>query len=531
MKQKITQSKISFWKKISLVLLGVVFSIFILELGLRLGGLIFTSLQKNTDSRSLFKKDSYRIMCLGESTTANQYPPFLEEILNKRNIGVKFSVIDKGKGGINTISILFNLEKNLDTYKPDMVITMMGNNDRGISYYKDIPEANVGLFQHFSAYRFIRLIFMHVAHKLRNEDIYGLDRAGTKRITESKETPAVAENDQVYIELGKLYQRQGKLPEAEESFKNAIDFNPENDHAYIGLGKLYREQDRLLEAEKLFKKARVVNPENDWIYVWLGDLYRQQDKFPEAEESLKKAIALNPENKSTYNELGDLYRQQGRFPEAEESFKKAVTLNPKNEWLYIQLGELYRQQGRFPEAEESLKKAITLNPEDDEPYIGLGKLYRQQGRFPEAEESFKKAITLNPKKDGGFRALGSLYREMHRIELAEKYDKRASYMYCHLTVDNYHRLKAILDKRGIRLICVQYPMLSVEPLKKIFEGGRGMIFVDNERIFKEAIAQASYGEYFYDMFAGDFGHCTPKGNRLLAKNIADVILEEVFGKR
>jgi hypothetical protein len=32
------------------------------------------------------------------------------------------------------------------------------------------------------------------------------------------------------------------------------------------------------------------------------------------------------------------------------------------------------------------------------------------------------------------------------------------------------------------------------------------------------------------MFGGDFGHCSRNGNRLLAKNIADVILKEVFGK-
>jgi hypothetical protein len=31
-----------------------------------------------------------------------------------------------------------------------------------------------------------------------------------------------------------------------------------------------------------------------------------------------------------------------------------------------------------------------------------------------------------------------------------------------------------------------------------------------------------------DMFGGDFGHCTEKGNQLLAQNIADTILKEVF---
>lgn len=46
----------------------------------------------------------------------------------------------------------------------------------------------------------------------------------------------------------------------------------------------------------------------------------------------------------------------------------------------------------------------------------------------------------------------------------------------------------------------------------------------------EYFNKASYKEYFGDMFAGDFGHCTKKGNRLLAENIANVILKEVFGK-
>jgi hypothetical protein len=32
------------------------------------------------------------------------------------------------------------------------------------------------------------------------------------------------------------------------------------------------------------------------------------------------------------------------------------------------------------------------------------------------------------------------------------------------------------------------------------------------------------------MFGGDFGHCTDRGNRLLAENIADTIVKEAFHK-
>ena len=39
----------------------------------------------------------------------------------------------------------------------------------------------------------------------------------------------------------------------------------------------------------------------------------------------------------------------------------------------------------------------------------------------------------------------------------------------------------------------------------------------------DAVKQGKDDDYFRDMFGGDFGHCTDKGNR-------NVILREVFGK-
>ena len=100
-----------------------------------------------------------------------------------------------------------------------------------------------------------------------------------------------------------------------------------------------------------------------------------------------------------------------------------------------------------------------------------------------------------------------------------------------MTAKNYHHLKAMADQRGVKLVCVQYPMRSLEPLRRVCQGrDEGIIFVDNEEVFKQAVVRESLQEYFRDMFAGDFGHCTDKGNALLAGNIADVLAREVFGK-
>jgi hypothetical protein len=85
-------------------------------------------------------------------------------------------------------------------------------------------------------------------------------------------------------------------------------------------------------------------------------------------------------------------------------------------------------------------------------------------------------------------------------------------------------------RKGIKLVCAQYPRRSVRPLKEILVPTEGVIFVDNQKVFADAIGSSSYDDLFVDRFAGDFGHCTPKGNELLAKNVAEVLLKEFFLK-
>jgi len=493
-------------------MLGFFLTAIILEIGLRFGGFVILSLQEHQNRVSIQRKGTYRIMCLGESTTAGVYPYLLEEVLNQRNVGIKFSVIDKGVSGTNTMAILTHLEENLDRYNPDMVITMMGINDAGLrmSYEVVSDSKAINFLKSFRIYKLTRLIWLHAATKL-------------KELKSNKNN----------VNLKLLFQVDG-LRQVYAGEK-AIELNPKNDNAYIELGWVYRDQGKLSEAELLLKKAIELNPKNDNAYIELGWFYRDQGKLSEAELLLKKAIELNPKNYRAYVVLGWFYRDQGKLSEAELLLKKAIELNPKSDRVYVELGKVYRDQGKLFEAELLLKKAIELNPKSDRVYVELGWVYRDQGKLSEAELLLKKAIELDSKNDRAYGELKVLYGEMGNSRLAREYDKKVDKLrlnyYFAMTVSNYHKLKAVLDKRGIVYVCVQYPMRSLESLKKIFQGNaKGIIFVDNQRIFEDALKQGNYRDYFEDSFGGDFGHCAPEGNKILAENIANVILKEVFGK-
>jgi len=160
----------------------------------------------------------------------------------------------------------------------------------------------------------------------------------------------------------------------------------------------------------------------------------------------------------------------------------------------------YLQQSRYEAAEEICKKIIEADPNYERAYRGLAMVYRRQGKIMEADET-----------------LGKL-------------DQLKSHFYNPGTVRNYRKLREILSRRDIPLICVQYPMQKLKYLKKIFPHPEEIIFIDNEEVFKEALLRTSYDDLFTDQFAGDFGHCTPEGYRILAENIAKVIASKIFGR-
>lgn len=463
-KNKPASFRVSLLQKVSLTLLGIFLFTVFLETGLRAAGSTFLFLQDYSNKVSLRQKGACRIMCVGESTTfwggKTAYPSQLEEALNSSGLGKKFSVINKGVPGGNTTAIVVNLEANLDKYKPDILVTMMGINDAGIcAFYENsvFPSGIITFFKHFKIYKLIKLLVLHLTTK-----------TNVARFPYSPD----------YLQLGKLYLSKEDYSQAENAFEKYRELNPQDENAYFALGWFYNDTANYIKAEEILRKAAEINPKKDWPYI----------------------------------EIGEFYRVRLKYAQSEESFKKAIALNPDNEWGYIKLGLLYSDQGKYLLAKGWFSQGIAQAVKKDKTNYAW--------RPPDSRAA------------GLYAEIATLSIETGNFEIAKQYSKRAEELrlkyYNPVTLRNYHKLKEIADKKRIKLICVQYPLRSVGPLKKIFEGFEGVIFVDNENIFKDALKKAGYREYFTDIFGGDFGHCTGKGNRLLAENIAQVILKEYF---
>jgi tetratricopeptide (TPR) repeat protein len=496
--------------KIGLIVLGIAIFFVALEIILRAGGYILMGIQERRNLQSVRSRGACRIVCLGESTTAggqDSYPSQLEGILNRGDTGITFSVINKGQPAVTTSYLVEQLQSCIDRYHPDIVISMMGINDYDSNTVgsgdRDIRQKINEHVRSYRVYRLADLIWRHA-----------IDRVKKIRLSLLK----------THLAASRLL-----VQFPAESNKSSSDDDP------VDRGFVCRQKGELSAAQKYFESALSLNPDNAKAYRGLAEVYTDRKQYEKALEYFNRAIDLEPSDYHTYAWIGWIYTYTGKNSLADEFFQKAIDLGPQDDWFYLELGLYYyiNYPEKFSQAEIVLRRAIQFNPRNDMAYFGLGWIYAFQNKYDESEEAFRKALELNPSNDraaGGLNVLYGFMRADHTQEgrYCNLVNEIRSEHYNTMTRGNYQHMKSILDVRGIPLVCVQYPIRSIEPLKAIFGPSTDIIFVDNEKVFKDAVEQKGYRYYFIDMFGGDFGHCTAEGNRLLADNISRTLFDVYF---
>lgn len=507
----------SILRKTLVVVFGLCLGLVFAETALQGYGFVAVFAQNYQNRARLRVAGECRIVCLGESTTAGQYPPFLEKILNDTPGGRHFTVIDKGVPGTDTATILSKLADIIDTYQPDIVITMMGINDIECK----VPYDKESWVSHLKLYRFLMIMRKFLTQASMQN-----------RVDPSAVAPAPARRTLPEHAQAELCLYQGDVERAQALFQQARDRSPDDYRIYVGLGEVYRRQGKLHETEEMFKAAVAKNPANRFLYVLLGSFYSSLGRVDDARATFSLMMRSRGEDEEVYTYLQNEYVQNltkiiGRSPVIEEFFTQAIRQSPGNSALYELMAGFYMEHGEFAKAEDALEQMRKLNADSPRYYAFSAMCALRQKQYRAAEHMLEQAISRDPSNDRLVALRGRVCELDGRSLRAREYFSRAEALRVERTSGNtranYRALVRAVAKRKIPLLCVQYPVRSIRPLRMMLSGEQGIVFVDNERLFKEAIAQGRYDEYFVDCWAGDFGHCTDRGNRLLAENIARTI--------
>ena len=142
---------IRFAQRLGVFAAGLAITLLLVEGGLRLAGWVFTHAQEERNRKAIEEGGDTVILCIGESTTAhgadvgldNAYPALLGELLNRRAGERRFTVVNRGIPGADSSVLLERLEANLEELDPQIVVAMMGANDKrfGAIPVDGVPQA------------------------------------------------------------------------------------------------------------------------------------------------------------------------------------------------------------------------------------------------------------------------------------------------------------------------------------------------------------------------------------------------------
>lgn len=466
------------------------------------------------------EKNSYTIVCLGDSMTslgeAPPYPQQLEEMLAKKFPHVNFSVVNLGIPGTNSGILLANLDRYLEEYRPDLVVSMIGNSDELLAPTLKGSGAveKISLFfqEKVKLFKLIKLFGLHLSFKWH--ELTFTDRP------------------QALKREGRIYFNRGDIARAEVLLKKSLKEDAQDAEAYHYLIELYYFQKDFVQAKHFIKLAVEHLNSAPQAFLWLNEIYRRENHFAQNEKEYLELIDKKTTEAGLIY-LGRFYEMFHQTRKAEASYLRALELHPQSYFVHLSLADLYRALGQEQKAVALYQKCLQLSPQLSPAYFGLGMLYTESGQAQKARPYLEMAaktdsyFTLGHKKYLAYQ-LQQQGEQKRAQELLQEVGKIRLEQYNPATVYNYRALVEKVQAKKIPIIAMQYPNRDLFILQEILKDRDPIFFLGNEDNFAQALKTQKFAGLFVDNFAGDLGHLSRQGHFLVASRLFNFIVDKVF---
>ncbi len=162
----------------------------------------------------------------------------------------------------------------------------------------------------------------------------------------------------------------GDRQKAFVSFQRSVQLNPANKESRYALGHVYALQGKLPLAEEQFREAIKIDESYSEAHTYLGQVLANQDRWDEAIAAYKRALTnpLYPTPDLARFHLGRALAHQGDLHGSMEAFEDATLASPPSvppAMTHLELGRVYYKLGYTTRAREVLKKVATMDKGGD----------------------------------------------------------------------------------------------------------------------------------------------------------------------
>lgn len=197
---------------------------------------------------------------------------------------------------------------------------------------------------------------------------------------------------QQYVAQGEASLDLGRYAKAQESFQQALRWNPWRTEASLGSeeAKLYDLMAKPVEFQQKLDQLTKEEPKDAHLKILEGDFQLSLDQRDKALGYYQKAAELNPQAAEAYFRMCVLYGIEGNRSKALDMCQKAVEHSPLSPQYRANLAAQYFERGEYPEAVRQYQQVVDGYPLAK---LELAKIRRlQSGGLDEAREKEQSAI-------------------------------------------------------------------------------------------------------------------------------------------
>jgi tetratricopeptide (TPR) repeat protein len=345
-------------EKLVAVLLGMLFLVLALELGLRILGSRYPLMDPSRDVAALVEScpDCRRILCVGDSYTYGigasagmDFPALLQQALRER--GEQVQVFNAGIPGANTGYVLAALDGYLETTQPAQVVVLAGGANRhnlfGLRAYQQRSRVGARIEEWLFRIRVVRFV-RNAARRLRTQredreagegaldmlrETSGPDLYARWRLRDGRPV------DPDFERGGRLL-AVGDLDGAQAVFERGSLRQPDDAAWQWGLAECSRGRREYAGAQVLYERAIALDPTDAVSHYAVGELFQDRDDLgnPAGRDAYLAGVQADPAFARNYCGMGRWEASvEQDLDAAVDWFERGIEADPGDRLCYSQL--------------------------------------------------------------------------------------------------------------------------------------------------------------------------------------------------
>jgi predicted Zn-dependent protease len=262
-------------------------------------------------------------------------------------------------------------------------------------------------------------------------------------------------NAQAWTGMGVLLYGSGKMAEAADALRHALEIDPATPRAELFLALSRADLSKCEEAapvlERHFEREPAGKIQRLIGLTLLGCLHgskeeatalriaaRMKQSYPgdpdvlyaSAElytrmwsETANELITAHPDSYRVHQLAGEVNEAQGNLGQAIRQYRAALAENPKLTQMHFRIGQLLLQSGA-PDADqratEEFRAELAINPQSATSALAIAEIERHQGKLTEAGADYTHAMAIEPGLPQARVGFAQTLLAQHHVEAAQK---------------------------------------------------------------------------------------------------------------